>query len=349
MSTYKGNLEISVFGESHGEYIGITIHNFPSNINLNIEKIKSDLKKRSSFTISKSKRTEPDEFNIISGYFNNLTTGAPLTFLIKNKDVNSNVYLDNLGKIRPSHGDYTSFVKYKGANDFRGGGHLSGRLTSLFVILGSICENELLKHNIKITSCIKSIYNIESDTYNIDNLDESFPVCDPIKKEEMITFLSNLHNDSVGGVVETFVNGAPIGLGNPIFDSVESVISHLMFSIPAIKGIEFGSGFDITKSKGSLVNDQIEYDNGNVRFLSNNSGGIQGGISNGEVINFRCAIKPTPSIAIPLKSINVFTKENLIVQTTGRHDACIVPKVVHVINAMTQFAIYDLLLGEKNG
>jgi chorismate synthase len=350
MSIFTNNLQVSVFGESHGKYMGITIHNFPCNISLNIDKIKADLKRRSLFTIGKSKRTEADDFEIITGFYNGVTTGAPLTFLVANKDVDSKPYLDNIGVARPSHGDYAAFIKYKGVNDFRGGGHLSGRLTALFIILGSICEGELEKQNIKVVSRIKSIYDVQDDSIveDYNKLDCSFPVYNDDAKKEMVALLATLKGDSVGGVIETFVQGVKVGLGNPIFDSVESVISHLIFSIPGVKGIEFGAGFDITKLKGSDANDQMEFDDGKVTFLTNNSGGIQGGISNGEIINFKTAIKPTPSISNPLKTINFKTNENIETITKGRHDSSIVPKVVHVINALTIFAIYDLLLGENS-
>lgn len=350
MSIYKNNLEVSLFGESHGEYIGLTIHNFPHGIKLDLDKIREDLDNRHSFSIGKSTRREPDQFEIISGYFNGYTTGAPLTFIIKNSDKRSQDYDKHLGIIRPSHGDYTLYEKFDGFYDYRGGGHYSGRLTSLFVILGSICEKELNKLEIEVKTRIKSIYDIvDTDLFTDKVLDKSFPVVNEEKKEEMIEFLSSLDTDSVGGVVETKVSNVKVGLGNPIFDGVESVLSHLIFAIPAVKGIEFGTGFDITKMYGSKANDQLELENGQVKFLSNHSGGIQSGITNGEDIIFRVAIKPTPTISKVQKTINIRTMENVNTLVTGRHDKCIIPKVTNVINAVTAFAIYDLLLGEKNG
>lgn len=349
MSIYANNLAISVFGESHGPAIGITIHNFPANIPLDLTKIQADLQKRNAFILGKSTRTEADKFEIISGFYQGVTTGAPLTFIIPNQDVNSKSYLDNYGLARPSHADYTAYVKYQGANDFRGGGHLSGRLTALFIILGSICDTELLKQDIKVYTRIKSIYDIVDDSQNIDyqSLDPLFPVNDLTKREAMLTLLDNLHDDSVGGIVETCVEGVKAGLGNPIFNNLESIISHLMFSIPGVKGIEFGTGFAITKLKGSLANDEMAYVNDQLTFLSNHSGGIQGGISNGEKIIFRTAIKPTPSIAKPLKTIDFIKNKNAQIVTYGRHDRCLVPKVTHVIKALTQFALFDLSLGDK--
>lgn len=348
MSIYKSNLEVSLFGESHGEYIGLTIHNFPHGINLNLDKINEDLNNRHSFEYGKSTRRESDQFEIISGYFNGYTTGAPLTFIIRNNDKRSEDYQKHLGVIRPSHGDFTLHKKFDGFYDFRGGGHYSGRLTSLFVILGSICENELNKLGVNIFTRIKSIYNIvDESNFNDGSLDKSFPVINQTKKEEMIEFIKGLTTDSVGGVVETKVSGVKVGLGNPIFQGVESIISSLIFSIPAVKGIEFGSGFDITKMYGSSANDKLQYENGKIKFLSNHSGGIQSGITNGEIILFRVAVKPTPTISIEQDTINILSGENIKTTVTGRHDKCIVPKITHVINAVTAFAIFDLLLGDK--
>lgn len=350
MSLLIGNLGVSVFGESHGPYIGVTIHNFPPNIKLNIERIKEDIFRRSSFTKGKSPRTEKDEFEIISGYFRGVTTGAPLTFLIKNKDVDSSSYLDNEGNLRPSHGDYAAYIKYQGVNDFRGGGHLSGRLTTLFMILGSIALEKLEKLGIKVQSRVKSLYNIEDDDIiNIDEVSNDLPVFNKEVKKQMIELLESLDNDSVGGVVETYIRGVNPGLGDPIFSSVESIISKNIFSIPAVKGIEFGRGFDITKIYGSVANDQMKITDGKVEFLSNNSGGIQGGITNGEDIVFRTAIKPTPSIGKSQKSVNINNKENIELSIKGRHDKSIIIKAVHVVNAMAAFAIYDIMLGGNNG
>jgi chorismate synthase len=350
MSLLINNLGISVFGESHGYGIGITIHNFPANVSLDIDRIKNDLQKRTSFITGKSTRTEKDEFEIISGFWRGVTTGAPLTFLIRNKDVDSTPYLDNEGRARPSHGDYTSFIKYQGANDFRGGGHLSGRLTALYVILGSICQQQLERLGIKTVSRIKSLHNIEDDDIiDINQLSEDLPVYNQEKKQEMINLLDSLVDDSVGGIIETYIQGVVPGVGNPLFNNIESLISRVIFSIPAVKGIEFGKGFAITKLFGSIANDQMQYINNEVHYLSNNSGGIQGGITNGNDIVFRTAIKPTASIGKKQNTINYITKENIETAITGRHDKSIMIKAVHVVNAMASFAIYDILLGEKNG
>lgn len=347
MSFYNGKISVSFFGESHSSHIGLTIHNFPHGKKLNIDRINEDLQLRHSFVNGKSTRTEADQFEIISGYFNGYTTGAPLTFIIKNNDIRSSDYEKNAGIIRPSHGDYALFKKFEGFHDYRGGGHYSGRLTSLFIILGSICKTELEKKNIKIYSRIKSISDIEDNSlFNGDNLDLSFPVVSSDIKENMINFIDNLKDNSTGGVIETKIENLPIGLGDPIFSGVESVISSLVFSIPGVKGIEFGAGFAISKMLGSKANDQMEILNDKVQFLSNNSGGISSGITNGEEVIFRTAIKPTPTIGLPQKTINILKNENITTVYGGRHDKCIVPKVVHVINAVTYFAVYLLMVCE---
>lgn len=349
MSIFKSNLEISIFGESHGKVMGITIHNFPSGIKLNLDHIKESLALRVDNKIGLSKRVEEDKFEVVSGYFNSYTTGAPLTILLYNEDFDSNEYIKNYGKARPSHADYTAFVKYNGFNDYRGGGHLSGRITALYMILGSICQDELDKKGIKVVSRIKQIADvIDNSIFEKNSIkDKTMPVIDSIVKKQMIERIENVENDSLGGIVETNVVGVKEGLGDPLFNSVESMISHLIFSIPAVKGIEFGEGFNFCNLFGSEASDQMRYNDNKVTFLTNHNGGVLGGITNGEIINFKTVIKPTPSINLSLQSIDFINKENCNVITKGRHDKCIVLKAVHVINALTSFAIYDLIQGNK--
>lgn len=352
MSTFGKNLIISLFGESHQEAVGITIHNFPPNVTLDLELIKQRLLRRKGLKSISTPRREPDQFNIISGFFQGKTTGAPLTFIIPNIDVNSSDYEEGL--IRPSHNDFTNFFKYLGANDYRGGGHTSGRLTAPLVILGAICEQVLTEKDIKIASRIKSIGEIfDSSSFESSDIEtlknDFFPVIDQTKKEAMINLIQTVQTDgdSIGGTVETVILNIPEGLGEPFFDSVESILAHLIFSIPAVKGIEFGDGFGLALQKGSTANDQMEYQNGKVTFLSNHSGGINGGITNGEPVFFTTAIKPTPSIRLPQKTINVKMKENTLMVLKGRHDSCIVPRALQVINALTAYAILELLLERK--
>lgn len=352
MSTFGKNIIISLFGESHQEAIGITIHNFPPNIALDLEAIENKLLLRKGLAEISTTRREKDHFKIISGFYQGKTTGAPLTFIIPNCDINSGDYTK--GTIRPSHSDLPYHIKYQKANDYRGGGHSSGRLTAPLVILGAISEQLLKEKGIVIASRIKSIGEIV-DTIPINQncvkslLNDSFPVIDSKIKDEMLKQIKEVKNngDSIGGMVETVIYNLPAGLGDPFFDSVESIIAHLIFSIPGVKGIEFGDGFDITKKRGSEANDQIQIINDKITFLSNHSGGINGGITNGEPVRFTTAIKPTSSIKLPQKSINIETYENTTLIIEGRHDPCIVPRALPVINALTSYAILDLLLERK--
>lgn len=348
MSTFGNKIKISLFGESHGDMIGITIHNFPANINIDIPKIKKRLSLRNSFNTSG--RFEEDEFKIVSGYFDNLTTGAPLTFLIENKDADDTPYYESYGIMRPSHADFTSYQKYKGSNDFRGGGHLSGRLTVPLIILGSICEDALKDEKIVIASRIKSIKDIEDIEKEISEetilplIDNIFPTFSNAKKEEMLKLIKETkeEGDSLGGVIETFILNPGFGLGDPYFDSVESQISHLMYSIPGVKGIEFGAGFDITKMYGNEANDKVIYEDGELVFLTNNSGGIDGGITNSNYLNFKLAIKPTPSIGKIQDTIDFIQKKNVQTKIKGRHDAIILVKALQVVNALSWYIMLEM-------
>jgi len=357
MSIFGNKLKISLFGSSHEASIGLTIHNYPSGVTLNITKIKEKLKLRNGLNYLTSKRFEEENFQFLSGLFNGITTGAPLTFIVENKDIKSDAYIKSYGLARPSHADYTYFKKYQGFNDFRGGGSSSGRLTVVLIILGAICEQILEEKDIIIASRMKSIYNIEdSDILINDDLlkffqSEVFPVYSEKTKEQMLIKINEIkeEEDSLGGVVQTFIKNLPFGLGNPFFDSFESIISHLIFSIPGVKGIEFGAGFNITKMLGSTANDQIAYVDEKIVYKTNNSGGINGGITNSDVVIFQTAFKPTPSISKPQATINFINKTNQVIEIKGRHDVIIAIKGLHVVNALSNYAVLDMLLGENNG
>lgn len=351
MSTFGKQINVSIFGESHNHTMGLTIHNLPSGIYIDQEKIKDKLILRKGLKEVSTPRNESDKIEIISGYFDNHTTGAPLTVLIYNEDTRSSDYEKIKNNPRPSHADYPAFIKYHGFNDYRGGGHFSGRITSLIVILGSICEDVLAKLNIKVISRVKSVGLITDDTiftYDEDLMNDIFPVISHDVKSVMLDEIKKCqaNNDSCGGVVETNVYNVPCGVGSPFFDSCESIISHLVFSIPGVKGIEFGGGFEMCKSSGSKVNDQMYFEDG-VKFKSNYSGGINGGITNGNVINFKTAIKPTPSIFREQDTINLENKQNEKLLITGRHDPVIAIKALHVITAITYYAILELLLESR--
>ena len=352
MSTFGEAIKISLFGESHGEAIGITIHNFPHGVKIDKNQIDTYLSRRRPKDKLSTTRIEQDQYHILSGVFQGFTTGAPLTFIINNNNVSSSGYNKDL--IRPSHSDLTAFNKYNGYNDYRGSGHFSGRLTAPLMILGSLCD-QLLK--MKDTTVFSHIYNIKSiKSISLLNtpmtketlktlINSDFPVINKdISNKMKIEITNALENgDSVGGSIETLIINPPISIGEPFFDSVESVISHLIFSIPAVKGVEFGKGFDITEDLGSVANDELIVENGIIKTLSNNSGGINGGISNGMPIVFKTAIKPTPSINIIQNTISIKKMENTQIKTNGRHDPCIVQRALPVINALTSYALVELL------
>ncbi|MCF2612752.1 chorismate synthase [Fusobacterium perfoetens] len=358
MNSFGRKLKLTIFGESHGLSVGAVIDGLPSGIELDLDFIKSEMSRRAP---GKNKisttRKETDDFIIESGFFNGYTTGTPLCVRIKNSDTHSKDYSILKNLMRPSHGDYSGFVKYKGFNDYRGGGSFSGRLTASIVFAGSIAKQILKeRYNIEIFSHIYSIKNIEDRPFNLIGepkeilsklLEKKLPVLDDEKillMEDEILKAKSM-GDSVGGVIECMVNNVGAGLGFPFFDSVESVISHGVFSIPSVKGIEFGKGFDITKLFGSSANDEYYFDEEkNIKTKTNNNGGILGGITNGMPIIFRVAIKPTPSISLPQHTINISEKTNEILEIKGRHDPCIVQRAVPVIENITAFTILDLIL-----
>ena len=348
MSSVIGdNIKVSLFGESHGSVVGATIHGLESGIKIDYEFIKHQMNIRKANDNLSTARVEDDEVKFISGVFNDFTTGAPLTVVIENKNVNSKDYPK---MFRPSHADYTQELKYKGYQDYRGGGHFSGRLTAPIVALGSIAISILKNKNIKIGSHIKNIHNILDDNINFNDLDnyfnyvnnEIFPVLNLNKKEEMIKEIETIKEDldSVGGIIETVIS-LPSSIGEPFFDSLESKISQYLFSVPGLKGIEFGLGFDFAKYRGKEVNDELVND-GEVRTLTNNNGGINGGISNSMPIVFRCVLKPTPSILKEQRSIDE-NFNNTILEIKGRHDPCIVRRARVVIDSLVALCLLDLI------
>ncbi|MDY0023737.1 MAG: chorismate synthase [Candidatus Izemoplasmatales bacterium] len=355
MNKIGHNISITFFGESHGEYIGVVIDQFPAGINIDLNLIEKNLKKRRPQSSLSTSRIEPDDFEIISGYKNGFTTGAALTVLVKNKNVKSDdySYLENIP--RPSHADYPANIKYSNYNDKAGGGIFSGRLTVLWIIVGSICQQILEKHNILVGSHIESIKNIYDNSFDklviedtiLKALNEmNFPLINLEIKAKMEEIISKSVNakDSLGGTIESAIINMPIGVGEPLFLSIESYLSNLLFSIPGIKGIEFGEGFNLSRLTGSEANDQYTYEDEKIVFSSNNNGGILGGLSTGQPIILRLSVKPTSSIPKPQNSINLKTEENVVLEIKGRHDPQIVSRAVHVVNSVLNFAILDLLL-----
>lgn len=355
-SIWGNNVKISIFGESHGSAIGVTIDGLPSGIELDIDDIKLEMQRRAP---NKDKistpREEKDEFEILSGYFNNKTTGTPLSIIIRNKDSKSKDYEKVKDFPRPGHADFTGNIRYSGFNDYRGGGHFSGRITAPLVFAGSIAKQILKSQDIIIGSHIKSIGNVEDISFNENNL-SSYLLKDlkgkrlPTIKEEKSLEMENIilmakkEQDSIGGVVEACVLNIMPGIGNPFFHSVESRISDMMFSIPGVKGIEFGEGFNISKMKGSEVNDEIYIDGKEVKTYTNNNGGILGGITSGMPIVFSVAFKPTPSIGKEQRTIDMVKNKNIEMKIVGRHDPCIVPRALPVVEGALALVVLDLIM-----
>lgn len=352
---WGNNIKLSIFGESHGNAIGINIDNLPPGFPLDMEEIMREMRRRAPGKNNLSTaRKESDVPEILSGYFEGKTTGTPLCAIIRNSDNKSKDYSKIKDVMRPGHGDYPGFVKYKGFNDYRGGGHFSGRITALLVFAGAICKQILRKSGIEIVAHIKSIGDMEDKSFLDCDLDKLF--INSLKYEEFPLIKKNLEEkmkneilsarkegDSVGGIIECMVLGIKAGIGSPFFDSVESTLAHLIFSVPAVKGVEFGMGFDISKMKGSKSNDEYYLKEGKVKTKTNNNGGIIGGITNGMPIIFRVAIKPTPSVYKEQNSINISTMEETTLQIEGRHDPCIVQRAVPVIEGVSAVGILDLI------
>lgn len=352
---WGNNIKISIFGESHGRGIGINIDNLPSGFFLDMEEVMKEMKRRAPGKNNlSSERREEDVPEILSGYFEGRTTGTPLCVVIRNNDNQSKDYSKTKNIMRPSHGDYPGFIKYKGFNDYRGGGHFSGRITAPLVFAGSICKQILREEGIEIIAHIQSIGEVEDKSFLDCNLDkelisslknEEFPLINKNLEEKMKKEILNAkkEGDSIGGIIECMILGIKAGIGSPFFDSVESILSHLLFSVPSVKGIEFGRGFNITKMRGSTANDEYYIDEGRVKTKSNNNGGVSGGITNGMPIIFRIAIKPTPSVYKEQNSINISTMEETTLQIEGRHDPCIVQRAVPVIEGVSAIGILDLI------
>ncbi len=356
LSGIWGNkIKYSIFGESHGEGIGMVIDGLEPGIELDLDFIEGEMTRRAPGKDKLSTtRKEGDCFKILSGYFKGKTTGTPLCVFIENTNKKSKDYDKIKEIIRPSHADYTGKIRYNGFNDYRGGGHFSGRLTAPLVFAGAIAKQILKRQNIIIGSHIKSIKNIEDDYFNEDNLNKAtiesllaqrFPLIDINKKQIMEEEIlkARAEKDSLGGVIECAILNVKAGVGEPFFNSVESTLSQLLFSIPAIKGVEFGLGFEITKLKASEVNDEVYVEENTIKTYSNNNGGILGGITNGMPIVFRVAVKPTPSIGKPQRTVDISKMENTLLEIEGRHDPCIVKRAVPVIEAVAAMAILELI------
>lgn len=358
MSSQIGKkIKVTVFGESHGPAIGMVMDNPPAGIKLDFDYISAQNKRRAPGNDkTATPRKESDEPEFLSGIKNNVTTGDPITVNIRNTNTKSGDYEALKHTPRPSHADYATFAK-TGEYIPAGGGHFSGRLTAPIVTAGAILRLYLKEKGIEIGGHILKIGNAEDKRFDPVNINKetllelsksNFALLDKAIEEKMRGEVESarLDGDSIGGTLEIAVTGIPAGLGGPMFEGVENEIARAVFGIPAVKGIEFGAGFDFAKMRGSNANDQMYYDGDAVRCYTNNNGGITGGITNSMPIIFRVAIKPTPSIALPQKTVDLINKKNTEITVHGRHDPCIVPRALPAIEAVTAIAIANLLEGE---
>lgn len=353
--SFGEKIKISVFGQSHSEAIGIVVDGIPAGIKLDMDKISRFMARRAPGKNAYStKRKEADIPTIISGIVDGITCGAPLCAVIKNSDQHSKDYSKLKTLPRPSHSDFAAYVKHNGFNDIRGGGNFSGRMTAPLCFAGAVAMQILEEKGIRIGAHIEKIAGISDSRFDPVNVNadllkdvssKEFPLIDDSVKDKILSEIeaARLDGDSVGGVIECAVTGLPAGLGEPMFDGVENIISRAVFAIPAIKGIEFGNGFDCADLRGSENNDDFTVTDGKVTSKTNNHGGILGGITSSMPVIFRVAVKPTPSISKPQMTVNLetMTQEELVIE--GRHDPCIVPRAVPCIEAVTALALINLI------
>lgn len=352
-NTFGTNLTVTLFGESHGEQIGAVLDGIAPGTVIDNDYIRTMLTLRRSRSDISTQRNESDGYKIVSGVKNNIATGTPICILIPNTDIRTSDYEKTGTLARPGHADYTAHIKYGGHEDRAGGGHFSGRITAALVAAGAICCLALEKKGIFIGTHISRTADVCDDGFS-DFPNEAkmlskkiFPVINDNKGEEMHRRILEAKEklDSVGGILETAVTGVPSGIGEPWFDTVEGVLAHALFSVPAVKGVEFGLGFSFADKKGSEANDCLQSKNGVITHLTNNNGGVLGGITNGMPLVFRCAVKPVPSIATPQKTVDLESGENAVIEIKGRHDPTVVHRAAFVINAVTGIALYDMLSG----
>lgn len=341
-----------VFGESHGEVVGVVVEGFPPGICIDEPLIQGELdKRRPGVGRLVTPREESDRVSIMTGVLNGKSTGAPVTMMIRNTNAISKDYEGFRERPRPGHADLAAQIKYGGHHDIRGSGAFSGRMTAAFVMAGALARHILSSRGIGVTAHITQIGDIVAKERK-GFVDGSPIKCmDPSAAERMEEEISKAisEGDSLGSKIECIIENMPIGIGEPMFDSVESIIAHGMYSIPAVKAVSFGAGFEMSRMRGSEANDEYTYDNGKVTTLTNNNGGILGGMSNGMPIVFHVAIKPTPSISKVQKTVDLEKRDNAEIRIKGRHDPCIGVRAVTVVENMAAFCIADLLLRCEDG
>ena len=357
-SEFGTTLRVSVFGESHGRAIGVTMQNLPAGESIDLNTLEAFLeRRRPGKNALSTARNEPDRPVFLSGLFEGKTTGSPLTAIIENRDARSGDYAELADKPRPGHADYTAFLKWGGKADMRGGGHFSGRLTAPICIAGGIAKQILARKNIFVGAHLSAVAGVMDEAFPLspdqamfdEIAQKNFPVLDDARgclMQEAILSASRA-GDSVGGIIECAAVGFPAGIGSPMFDGIENRLSSALFGIPAVKGLEFGAGFAAATMRGSEHNDPYRMDEqGNITTTTNHAGGLLGGISTGQPIVLRVAIKPTASIAIPQQTISLSTHENAELIVKGRHDPCIAHRAVPVVEAITALVLLDFLLEE---
>ena len=350
-NVFGNSVTISLFGESHGEQIGVVIDGLAPGLDVDLDFMKKQLELRKPHGKISTQRVEADEPHIVSGVFEGKTTGTPICILFENNNTKSKDYSKIKDMMRPGHADFTAIQKYHGFADYRGGGHFSGRITTPVVAAGAILIDALKKKGIRIGTHMKQcgqILDVPFTNYNeeIEKVNDlQFPVLDEKVAKEMYAYIEEAakSGDSVGGILETVVTGIPAGVGEPWFDSMESMLAHGIFSIPAVKGIEFGKGFAFANLKGSEANDSFEIKDGKVQTKTNHNGGINGGITNGMPLVFSTVIKPTPSIYKEQETVDMSKMENVSYQIQGRHDPAIIHRARVVVDSVTAIVLADML------
>ncbi|MDR0222266.1 MAG: chorismate synthase [Oscillospiraceae bacterium] len=357
-SAFNGGVSFVVFGESHGSGIGIVLDGLPPGEKIDLEKTGVFMARRAPRKDGTStRREESDVPEILSGLYNGKTSGTPLCAIIRNAGQRSADYEKiTRGNVlpRPGHADYTGHIRYGGHNDARGGGHFSGRLTAPLCFAGSVCGQILERRGVTTGAHIYSVGNAEDEPFDPVCVSENelnavkaryLPLLNAEKDDEMRRIIGRAqkNGDSVGGIIECCAVGVPAGVGSPMLDGLENVIARLIFAIPAVKGIEFGAGFAAAKMKGSRNNDEFYVKDGEVLTKTNNHGGILGGISSGMPIIFRAAVKPTPSVALPQKTVDLSDGTEAVIKIAGRHDPCIVPRAVPAVEAALNVALLSLM------
>ena len=351
-STYGESLKLSIFGQSHGNAIGMTLDGIPAGLKVDTQELQQFLNRRAPGQNDWSTpRKEEDKPEFLSGILDGYTCGAPIAAMIRNTNTRSGDYANLKDAPRPGHADFTAQVKYGGYQDAAGGGHFSGRLTAPLCIAGGLCKQWLEGMGIRIGAHLKVVAGVEDRSFDplspeLDSVHTQFPVLDldaGVKMQDAVA-AARKELDSVGGIIECAITGLPVGLGEPIFGGMESRIAQIVYGIPAVKGLEFGAGFAVATMRGSENNDSFTVTDGKISTLSNHAGGILGGITNAMPLIFRVAVKPTPSIAQQQQTVS--QGNTIPLEIKGRHDPCIAPRAVPVVEAAAAIAIFDAILSQ---